>query len=202
MFENYLHTKFLGAKRFSVEGGESSILALQEIVRLCASNSIEEMVIGMAHRGRLSTLSQVLHKPYSNIFAGFMGYAINSELPSFVGDVKYHLGYDHYVEVDDKNVHISLTYNPSHLESVTSVVMGIVKAKQDLKDDQDKVIPVLIHGDASFAGQGRANPLPPSVHLKTKHESVARWHNRAKIQIAARAGSKVQALQKAFQVEA
>ncbi len=154
MFENYLHTKFLGAKRFSAEGGESSILALQEIVRLCASNSIEEMVIGMAHRGRLSTLSQVLHKPYSNIFAGFMGYAINSELPSFVGDVKYHLGYDHYVEVDDKNVHISLTYNPSHLESVNSVAMGIVKAKQDLKDDQDKVIPVLIHGDASFAGQG------------------------------------------------
>ena len=154
MFENYLHTKFLGAKRFSVEGGESSILMLQEIVRLSASHSIEEVVIGMAHRGRLSTLSQVLRKPYSNIFAGFMGYAVSSELPSFVGDVKYHLGYENNVKVDGANVCVSLAYNPSHLESVNSVVMGMVKAKQDLKNDPEKVIPILIHGDASFAGQG------------------------------------------------
>ena len=154
MFENYLHTKFLGAKRFSVEGAESSILTLQEIIKLSASHSIEEVVIGMAHRGRLSTLAQVLHKPYSNIFAGFMGYAVSSELPSFIGDVKYHLGYANNVKVDDANVCISLAYNPSHLESVNSVVMGIVKAKQYLKNDPDKIIPILIHGDASFAGQG------------------------------------------------
>ena len=108
----------------------------------------------MAHRGRLSTLSQVLRKPYSNIFAGFMGYAVSSELPSFVGDVKYHLGYENNVKVDGANVCVSLAYNPSHLESVNSVVMGMVKAKQDLKNDPEKVIPILIHGDASFAGQG------------------------------------------------
>lgn len=154
LFENYLHTKFLGAKRFSVEGGEAAILALQEIVRLCASNGTDEMMIGMAHRGRLSTLVQVLHKPHSSLFAGFMGYALGSELPSFVGDVKYHLGYDHDIEIDGKKVHISLAYNPSHLESINSILMGAAKAKQDLKQDQDKVIPILIHGDASFAGQG------------------------------------------------
>ena len=91
LFESYIHTKFLGAKRFSIEGGESTILSLQELVKLCASNGVNEIVLGMAHRGRLSTLVQVLHKPHSSLFAGFMGYAPTSELPSFVGDVKYHL---------------------------------------------------------------------------------------------------------------
>ena len=151
IFENYLHTKFVGAKRFSVEGGETAILALDELVRLCASHSIDESVIGMAHRGRLSTLIQVMQKPPSSLFAGFMGYAVTSKLPSFVGDVKYHLGYEHSVEVDGKSVAISLAYNPSHLESVNSVVMGITRAKQD---SGKSILPILIHGDASFAGQG------------------------------------------------
>lgn len=151
LFENYLHTKFLGAKRFSVEGGETAILALDELVRLSACNSIDEITIGMAHRGRLSTLIQVMQKPPSALFAGFMGYGTTSELPSFVGDVKYHLGYDHSVEVDGKIVQLSLAYNPSHLESVNSVVMGIARAKQD---SGRATLPILIHGDASFAGQG------------------------------------------------
>lgn len=151
LFENYLHTKFVGAKRFSVEGGETAILALDELVRLCASNSIDEAVIGMAHRGRLSALIQVMQKPPSSLFAGFMGHAVTCELPSFVGDVKYHLGYKHSIDVDGKSVQLSLAYNPSHLESVNSVVMGIARAKQD---SGKSTLPILIHGDASFAGQG------------------------------------------------
>jgi 2-oxoglutarate dehydrogenase E1 component len=156
VFEQYLHTKFVGAKRFSIEGGESAIAALQEIIRLSAANSIDEIVIGMAHRGRLNTLVNVLHKPHSQIFAGFMGYTSHSDLPSFLGDVKYHLGYSNDIEVDEKNIHLSLTPNPSHLESVNCVVMGRVKAKQDLYDDiaREKVMGLLIHGDASVAGQG------------------------------------------------
>ncbi len=151
LFENYLHTKFLGAKRFSVEGGETAILALDELIRLSAGNGIDEAIIGMAHRGRLAILVQVMQKPHSLLFAGFMGYTAISELPSFVGDVKYHLGYDHSVEVDGKSIQLSLAYNPSHLESVNSVVMGISRAKQD---SDKSVLPILIHGDASFAGQG------------------------------------------------
>jgi 2-oxoglutarate dehydrogenase E1 component len=151
LFENYLHTKFVGAKRFSIEGGETAILALDELIRLSAGDSYDEIVLGMAHRGRLSTLVQVMGKPHRDLFAGFMGHVTTSELPSFVGDVKYHLGYENTIEVDGKTIELSLTYNPSHLESVNPVVMGISRAKKDMGRN---VLPVLIHGDASFAGQG------------------------------------------------
>ncbi len=156
LFEQYLHTKFVGAKRFSVEGSETAILALQEIVRLSAVNGISEIAIGMAHRGRLNTLVNVLHKAHSQIFASFMGYTTYSALPSFLGDVKYHLGYSSDIKVDESNVHISLAQNPSHLESINCVVMGKVRAKQDLLNDtaREKIISVLVHGDASITGQG------------------------------------------------
>ena len=151
LFEQYLHTKFVGAKRFSIEGGETAILAIDELITLSANAGIDDIVIGMAHRGRLSTLIQIMQKPPSSLFAGFMGYVSNSNLPSFVGDVKYHLGYNNAIEIAGRKINLSLAYNPSHLESVNSVVMGIARAKHDANQS---VIPLLIHGDASFAGQG------------------------------------------------
>ncbi len=155
VFEHYLHTKFPGAKRFSIEGGEASIAAVEQIVQKSVINyNAEEFVIGMAHRGRLSVLSRVLTKPYSVIFAEFLG---ASSLPNIIpGDVKYHMGASYNKEINGKNIHLSLAPNPSHLESVNSVVLGRCKAKQDIMNDtnKNKVVPLLIHGDASVAGQG------------------------------------------------
>jgi 2-oxoglutarate dehydrogenase E1 component len=151
LFENYLHTKFVGAKRFSVEGTETGILSLQELIRLSASQGFDQVFLGMAHRGRLSSLIQVMGKAPSTLFAGFMGYETPSPFPSFVGDVKYHLGYNKTTTIDGKKIKISLAYNPSHLESVNPVLMGMARAQLD---QGKKVLPILVHGDGSFAGQG------------------------------------------------
>ncbi len=155
LFENFLHTKFVGQKRFSLEGLETLIPALDAIIHYGAEQDAEEVVIGMAHRGRLNVLANILKKSFKEIFKEFEGKAFEEGL--FEGDVKYHLGFSSDIEThSDKNVHISLSPNPSHLETVGSVVEGIARAKLDHKynNDVDKIIPILIHGDASLAGQG------------------------------------------------
>jgi len=157
LFEQFLHTKFVGQKRFSLEGSEALVPLLNALIERGGELGVQEVVMGMPHRGRLNVLANVLHKPYEYIFAEFEG----SFLPSNVqgdGDVKYHLGYSRdHVTAGGKKVHISLLYNPSHLEAVNPVVAGIVHAKQDyLRDTESRsrVIPVLLHGDAAFTGQG------------------------------------------------
>ena len=152
-FEHFIHTKFPGEKRFSIEGGESTIVAIKEMLKASA-RGMEEMVIAMAHRGRLSILTRIIRKPYYVIFAELMG---ASSLPSTVpGDVKYHMGASHNTIIDGKNIYLSIVPNPSHLESVNTVALGRCRAKQDLLNDTSytKVLPLLIHGDASVSGQG------------------------------------------------
>ena len=155
-FEQYLHVKFPGAKRFSVEGGDSSIVSLNMVIDESAASGAEEAVIGLAHRGRLSTLTKVMQKPYRAVFSEFMG---SSAFPSdlgVAGDVKYHMGYSSDKKTKSgKKIHLSLTPNPSHLEAVNPVVAGKVRAKQDcMNRDRSKVVGILIHGDAAFCGQG------------------------------------------------
>lgn len=155
-FEQYLHVKFPGAKRFSVEGGDASIISLSKVIEESAAAGAEEAVIGLAHRGRLSTLTKIMGKPYRAIFSEFMGTtAFPSDL-GVTGDVKYHMGYSSDKTTESgKKVHLSLTANPSHLEAVNPVVAGKVRAKQDcMNRDRNKVIGILIHGDAAFCGQG------------------------------------------------
>ncbi len=155
MFESFLHTKFVGQKRFSLEGLETLIPALDSIIEYGSENQAEEFVIGMAHRGRLNVLANILGKSYKDIFKEFEGKAYEEAL--FEGDVKYHLGYSSDATTrNGKSVHISLSPNPSHLETVNPVVEGITRAKLDSKHkgDIDKIIPILIHGDASLSGQG------------------------------------------------
>jgi 2-oxoglutarate dehydrogenase E1 component len=154
-FEKFLHKKFPGQKRFSLEGAESLIPALDAIMEKGAELGVEEFVIGMAHRGRLNTLANILRKPYSDIFSEFEGKEYEDE--TLLGDVKYHLGYTASRRATNgKTVKLTLTPNPSHLEAVDPVVEGIVRAKADLIYNKDfsKVAPILIHGDASIAGQG------------------------------------------------
>jgi 2-oxoglutarate dehydrogenase E1 component len=155
-FENFLHTKFLGHKRFSIEGGESLIPLLATLADTGAALGVDEMVLGMAHRGRLNVLAHTMAKPYTQIFSEFEG-TIPDQGIHGSGDVKYHLGYsnDHRTP-DGQTIHISLSPNPSHLELVNPVVEGLVFAKQAAKRDVQcgQVVPVLIHGDASFTGQG------------------------------------------------
>jgi len=156
VFENFLGTKFLGQKRFSLEGAESVIPALDSVIEKGAELGIEEFVIGMAHRGRLNVLANIMHKTYKNIFSEFEGKGYDLNTP-FGGDVKYHLGYSTDVETrSGKKVHLSLCPNPSHLEAVDPVAEGIVRSKIDFKYDGDytRIAPILIHGDASLAGQG------------------------------------------------
>lgn len=156
-FERFLHTKFVGQKRFSVEGNESIIPALDEIINRGADQGVEEFVVGMAHRGRLNVLANVFRKSYSQIFSEFE--QIDFEDESFDGDVKYHLGSSTITKTPSgKEVKINLAPNPSHLEAVGAVVEGITRAKIDLKynDDFGKVMPIIIHGDAALAGQGIA----------------------------------------------
>ncbi len=155
IFENFLHTKFVGQKRFSLEGSESIIPALDAIIEKGASLGIEEFVIGMAHRGRLNVLANILDKTYETIFTEFEGKAFEESI--FEGDVKYHLGFSsNKCTEQGKQVHLTLTPNPSHLEAVNPVVEGIVRAKSDFRYNGDlkKIAPILIHGDASIAGQG------------------------------------------------
>ena len=156
VFENFLGTKFLGQKRFSLEGAEAVIPALDSVIQKGAELGIEEFVIGMAHRGRLNVLANIMHKTYKDIFSEFEGKGFDVNTP-FGGDVKYHMGYSTDVKTDSgKNVHLSLCPNPSHLETVDSVVQGMVRSKIDFKyeGDYNRIAPILIHGDASLAGQG------------------------------------------------
>ncbi|HEY9561761.1 MAG TPA: 2-oxoglutarate dehydrogenase E1 component [Anseongella sp.] len=156
IFENFLHTKFLGQKRFSLEGAESLIPALDAVIEKGSELGIEEFVIGMAHRGRLNVLANILNKTYKEIFSEFEGKTYSVEDP-YGGDVKYHLGYSNDVETrKGKKVHLSLCPNPSHLEAVDPVAQGMARAKIDFKygGDLNKLAPILIHGDASIAGQG------------------------------------------------
>ncbi len=154
-FEKYLHVKFVGTKRFGLDGGESLIPALEQIIKRGGNLGAKEIKIGMPHRGRLNVLANVMGKPFKAIFSEFFGKSVNTS-KDFEGDVKYHLGASSNREFDGNSVHISLTDNPSHLEAVNPVVLGQVRAKQFFHKDKDrkKVIPVLMHGDAAFAGQG------------------------------------------------
>lgn len=156
VFENFLGTKFLGQKRFSLEGAESVIPALDSVIEKGADLGIEEFVIGMAHRGRLNILANILNKRYKDIFSEFEGKGFDQNTP-FGGDVKYHLGFSTDVKVTSgKKIHLSLCPNPSHLEAVDPLVEGITRSKIDFKYDGDykRIAPILIHGDASIAGQG------------------------------------------------
>ena len=156
MFEEYLHTKFPGAKRFSIEGAESNVIAIEEVVEKSAHNNVQEMVFGMAHRGRLSVLAKIMKKPYRAMFSEFKGGTFIPDDLNLPGDVKYHLSASVDVDINGKSVHLTLTPNPSHLELVNSVVSGRVRAKQDgiADNDREKVMGVLLHGDAAFSGQG------------------------------------------------
>ncbi len=155
VFENFLHTKFLGQKRFSLEGGENTIPALDKIIRRASELGAEEVVIGMAHRGRLNVLTNIMGKTYEEIFAEFEGNA-DLDLTMGDGDVKYHLGYSSHIDVNGKKIYVKLAPNPSHLEAVNPVVLGYTRAQIDdeYRGDFTKAIPVLIHGDAAVAGQG------------------------------------------------
>ena len=154
-FEKYLHVKFVGTKRFGLDGGESLIPALEQIIKRGGNLGAKEIKIGMPHRGRLNVLANVMGKPFKAIFSEFFGKTVSTK-KDFEGDVKYHLGASSNREFDGNSVHISLTDNPSHLEAVNPVVLGQVRAKQFFHKDKErkKVIPVLMHGDAAFAGQG------------------------------------------------
>ena len=154
-FEKYLHVKFVGTKRFGLDGGESLIPALEQIIKRGGNLGAKEIKIGMPHRGRLNVLANVMGKPFKAIFSEFFGKSVHAS-KDFEGDVKYHLGASSNREFDGNLVHISLTDNPSHLEAVNPVVLGQVRAKQFFHKDKErkKVIPVLMHGDAAFAGQG------------------------------------------------
>ncbi|HVX48876.1 MAG TPA: 2-oxoglutarate dehydrogenase E1 component [Chitinophagaceae bacterium] len=156
IFEKFLHTKYIGQKRFSLEGGETTIAALDEIINIAADHDVQEVVIGMAHRGRLNVLANIMGKTYAQIFSEFEGTAkLDQTMGS--GDVKYHMGYGSEVTTTGgKTVHLKLMPNPSHLEAVDPVVVGFARAKADVlyNSDYDKILPILIHGDASVAGQG------------------------------------------------
>ncbi len=156
IFEKFLHTKYIGQKRFSLEGGETTIPALDSIINTAADNDVQEVVMGMAHRGRLNVLANIMGKTYKQIFNEFEGNAVPDQTMGS-GDVKYHLGFSSEVETTgNKKVHLKLAPNPSHLESVDPVVVGFSRAKADVmyKSDFNKILPILIHGDASIAGQG------------------------------------------------
>jgi 2-oxoglutarate dehydrogenase E1 component len=155
-FEKFLQVKYTGTKRFGLDGGEALIPAMEQIIKRGGALGVEEIVIGMPHRGRLSVLANVLEKPYRAIFNEFQGGSFKPEEVEGSGDVKYHLGASSDREFDGNVVHLSLTANPSHLEAVDPVVLGKVRAKQSQKSDIDrtKVMPILLHGDAAFAGQG------------------------------------------------
>ncbi len=156
VFENFLHTKYLGQKRFSLEGGETTIPALDSIITTSADLGVKECVIGMAHRGRLNILANIMGKTYEQVFSEFEGTA-KADLTMGDGDVKYHMGYSsEIVTPHGKKVNVKLTPNPSHLEAVNPLVEGFVRAKLDAlySGDSDKILPILIHGDSAFAGQG------------------------------------------------
>ncbi len=155
-FEKFLHVKYMGTKRFGLDGGEALVPAMEQIIKRGGQLGLKEIVIGMPHRGRLSVLANVMNKPYRAIFNEFQGGSFKPEDVDGSGDVKYHLGASEDREFDGNNVHLSLTANPSHLEAVNPVVLGKVRAKQAQLNDttRTRVLPILLHGDAAFAGQG------------------------------------------------
>src|SRR5436190_1394369 len=155
-FEHFLNVKYTGTKRFGLDGAESMIPALEQTVKRGGQLGIKEIVLGMAHRGRLNVLANLMSKPFSAIFHEFKGGSTTPDEVEGSGDVKYHLGSSSDREFDGNNVHLSLTANPSHLEIVDPVVLGKARAKQDQRGDKERtsVLPLLIHGDAAFAGQG------------------------------------------------
>ena len=156
MFEKFLHTKYIGQKRFSLEGGETTIAALDAIIDIASQNNVQEVVIGMAHRGRLNILANIMGKTYEQIFSEFEGTA-TPDTTMGSGDVKYHLGYSSdIISASGNKINLKLCPNPSHLEAVDPVVIGFSRCKADVlyDSDFDKILPILIHGDASVAGQG------------------------------------------------
>jgi 2-oxoglutarate dehydrogenase E1 component len=156
IFEKFLHTKYIGQKRFSLEGGETTIAALDAIINTAADQNVQEVAIGMAHRGRLNILANIMGKTYEQIFTEFETTTI-PDTTMGSGDVKYHLGYSSEIETPSgKKVHLKLCPNPSHLEAVNPVVVGFARSKADViyESDYDKILPILIHGDSSIAGQG------------------------------------------------
>ena len=168
VFENFLHTKYLGQKRFSLEGGESTIPFLDAVISTAAQHGVEEVMIGMAHRGRLNVLANIMGKTYEQIFSEFEGTA-KPDLTMGDGDVKYHMGYSSDILTPEQNkVHLMLAPNPSHLEAVDPVVEGFLRAKIDHahKGDSKKVLPILIHGDAAVAGQGIVYEVTQMAGLK------------------------------------
>ena len=154
--ERYLHTKYVGQKRFSLEGGESLVPLMDQLVRRGGGAGVKDVVIGMAHRGRLNVLVNILGKPPQQLFAEFEGKFENNNDPAHTGDVKYHMGFSADVATPGGPVHLALAFNPSHLEIVDPVVAGSVRARQMRREDtrRRQVLPILIHGDAAFAGQG------------------------------------------------
>ena len=155
-FEKFLHVKYMGTKRFGLDGGESLIPAMEQIIKRGGALGVRDIIIGMPHRGRLSVLANVMNKPYHAIFNEFQGGSYKPEDVDGSGDVKYHLGASSDREFDGNSVHLSLTANPSHLEAVNPVVIGKARAKQEVLNDAERtqVLPILLHGDAAFAGQG------------------------------------------------
>ena len=156
-YENFLGKKYVGTKRFGLDGGESMIPALEAVIKYGSQLGVREIIYGMAHRGRLNVLANVMGKPYKVIFHEFSGGSANPDDVGGSGDVKYHLGTSTDREFDGINVHMSLVPNPSHLEAVDPVVLGKTRAQQAIRDDlkkHEQVLPVLLHGDAAFAGQG------------------------------------------------
>jgi len=156
VFEQYLDRKYTGTKRFGLDGGEAMVPMIEQIMKRGAQLGIEEIVIGMPHRGRVNFLANIMRKPYRAMFSEFQGNTANPEDVQGSGDVKYHLGTSSDREFDSNIVHLSLTANPSHLEAVNTVVLGKVRAKQRQKGDseREKIVGLLLHGDAAFSGQG------------------------------------------------
>lgn len=166
-FENYLHTKFVGQKRFSLEGGESLIPALDQLITRSSQLGVDEVVLGMAHRGRLNVLTNIFQKSYKQIFSEFEGKEFEEDV--FSGDVKYHLGSSKKITTaNGEEVRINLTPNPSHLETVAALVEGICRAKVDnnYKNDFGKVLPIVIHGDGAIAGQGIVYEVAQMMNLE------------------------------------
>ncbi|CAL1516690.1 2-oxoglutarate dehydrogenase E1 component [Chitinophaga sp. MM2321] len=168
IFEKFLHTKYIGQKRFGLEGGESTIPALDAMINVAAEYGVQESVIGMAHRGRLSVLANILGKTYEQIFNEFEGLAV-PDMTMGSGDVKYHLGFRSQITTPTgKAVNLQLMPNPSHLEVVDPVVIGFARSKADVNydSDYDKILPILIHGDAALAGQGIVYEVAQMSKLK------------------------------------
>ncbi len=168
IFEKFLHTKYIGQKRFSLEGGETTIAALDTMINVAAEHGVQEVVIGMAHRGRLNVLANILGKTYEQIFSEFEGTAIPDHTMGS-GDVKYHLGFSSEIQTTGgKSINLKLAPNPSHLEAVDPIVLGYCRAKADVlyKSEFDSVLPILIHGDASVAGQGIVYEILQMSNLK------------------------------------